>query len=397
MSWNFLDLVKGQFSSELVKQASSFLSESEEGISKGLDAVIPAALSGIIKKVDDGDTSTLVNLAKTAYDSGILNSLSNTFSASGGGVPSIGPSLITGLLGDKFGAIANAISSFTGLKGATTSSLFGTVVPTALALLGKYAKDNNAAPGAIASLLSSQKSSILSAIPTGLNLGRFFETPKKVEHHVHTVVEEKKSNLLWYILAGLGAIALLLMLFRGCFDKNKEAAAPVEVHDTTVVVKTDVITITKEPLKVKLPNGVELDAYKGGIEDLLVAFLLDPNAKPGNDNWFDFNDLNFKFGTAEIIPESRKEVDNIAEILKAFPNTKIKLGGYTDKVGDEAANKKLSGDRAAAVVAALKELGVGGQVEGAEGYGSEFAKYPASAPDEDRLKDRRVSVSVRAK
>jgi outer membrane protein OmpA-like peptidoglycan-associated protein len=396
MSWNFLDLVKGQFGSELISQASSFLGESESGVSKGLDAVIPAALSGIIKKVEDGDTSTLVNLAKTAYDSGILDSLPNTFSAIGGGVPSVGPSLITGLLGDKFGGIANAVSSFTGLKGSTTSSLFGTVVPLALALLGKYTKDNNAAPGAIASLLSSQKNSILSAVPAGLNLGKFFETPKKVEHHIHTVVEEKKSNMLWYILAGLGAIALLLLLFRGCLDEKK-AETVTEIHDTTVVVKTDVITITKEPLKVKLPNGVELDAYKGGIEDLLVAFLLDPNAKPGNDNWFDFNDLNFKFGTAEIVPESRKEVDNIAEILKAFPNTKIKLGGYTDKIGDEAANKKLSGERAAAVAAALKELGVGGQIEGAEGYGSEFAKYPASAPEEDRIKDRRVSVSVRAK
>jgi outer membrane protein OmpA-like peptidoglycan-associated protein len=210
-------------------------------------------------------------------------------------------------------------------------------------------------------------------------------------------VEEKKSNMLWYILAGLGLIALMILLFRGCLDSNKEVAAPTEVHDTTVVVKTEVITVTKEPLKVKLPNGVVLDAYKGGIEDLLVAFLLDPNAKPGNDNWFDFSDLNFKFGTAEIVPESRKEVDNIAEILKAFPSAKIKLGGYTDKVGEETANKKISQERAEAVAAALKELGVGAQVEGAEGYGSEFAKYPASAPEEDRLKDRRVSVSVRAK
>jgi len=128
-----------------------------------------------------------------------------------------------------------------------------------------------------------------------------------------------------------------------------------------------------------------------------VAFLWDANSKPGNDNWFDFTDLNFKFGTAEIEPASRKEVDNIAEILKAFPKAKIKIGGYTDKVGDEAANKKLSGERAAAVAAALKDLGVGDQIEGSEGYGSEFAKFPASAPEEDRVKDRRVSVSVRAK
>ncbi|HLO80319.1 MAG TPA: OmpA family protein [Chitinophagaceae bacterium] len=398
MSWNLLDLVKGQFSSELINQASSFLGESDVNLSKGLNAIIPAALSGIVKKAEDGDTSTLVNLAKSAFDSGILDSLPNTFSAIGGGVPSIGPGLITGLFGDKYGAIANAVSSFTGLKGATTSSLFGTVVPAALALLGKFAKETNATPGSIASLLSGQKNSILSAVPVGLNLSKFFDTPKPVEHHVHAapVHEEKKSSLLWYILAGLGLIALLLLLFRGCLDKKKEAA-PTEVHDTTVVVKTEVIAVTKEPLKVKLPNGVEINAYKGGIEDLLVTFLLDPNAKPGNDNWFDFNDLNFKFGTAEIVPESRTEVDNIAQILKAFPNAKIKLGGYTDKVGDEAANKKLSQARADAVAAALKDLGVGAQVEGAEGYGSEFAKYPATAPEEDRLKDRRVSVSVRAK
>ena len=128
-----------------------------------------------------------------------------------------------------------------------------------------------------------------------------------------------------------------------------------------------------------------------------MTFLNDPNAQPGKDTWFDFSDLNFEFSTAKIIPESRKEVDNIVQILKAYPNVKVKIGGYTDKVGDDAANKKLSQERADAVAAALKDAGVGAQVEGAEGYGEEFAKYPESAPDADRVKDRRVSRSVRAK
>jgi outer membrane protein OmpA-like peptidoglycan-associated protein len=115
------------------------------------------------------------------------------------------------------------------------------------------------------------------------------------------------------------------------------------------------------------------------------------------DKWFDFHDLNFKFGTAEIVPESRNEVANIEKILKAYPKVKIKIGGYTDKVGDEAANKKLSNERANAVKQDMKTAGVGGQVSDAEGYGSQFAKYPADAPEEDRIKDRRVSVSVREK
>lgn len=396
MSLNLLDAVKGYFTSDLVGKAASYLGESETTVTKGLDAVIPTALAGIVKKAEDGDAGSLLNLAKSALDSGLLNNVAGMFSPGGGGVPSIGPTLISSLFGDKYGAIANAVSGFTGMKGATTSSLFGSIVPLALSLLGRFAKDNNSTPGAIASLLGSQKDSILSALPSGLNLSKIFDAGPVRTTAASTIVEEKKNNSwLLPVLLLLAGAALLWYFLRGCGETRTEAVAPPPAPDT--VVKTNVIVVNREPLKVTLPNGVVLDAYKGGIEDLLVAFLQDPNAKPGKDNWFDFNDLNFTFGTADIIPESRKEVDNLVQILKAFPNAKIKIGGYTDKVGDEAANKKLSGERATAVLNALKDAGVGAQVEGAEGYGSEFAKYPATAPDEDRVKDRRVSVSVRAK
>ena len=396
MSWNFLDAVKGQFTNELLSKAASYLGESDATVQKGLDTVIPVALAGIVKKAEGGNTESLLNFAKQALDSGILNNLVGSFTSGGSGIPSVGPSLISGLFGDKFGGIANAVSSFTGMKGASTSSLFGSVVPLALAALGKFAKDNNSTPGAISSLLSSQKSSIMSSLPSGFDLSKLLGTaePVKAAMH-HAVPEPAKSNNKWLLplLLLLGGAALLWWFLRGSGETKMEE--PVVVHDT--LTKTNVIVVEREPLKVKLPNGVELDAYKGSIEDLLVAFLNDPNAKPGNDNWFDFSDLNFKFATAEIIPESRKELDNIIQILKAYPAVKIKLGGYTDKIGDEAANKKLSRERAEAVMAALKDGGVGAQVEGAEGYGSEFAKYPETAPEEDRLKDRRVSVSVRAK
>ena len=152
-------------------------------------------------------------------------------------------------------------------------------------------------------------------------------------------------------------------------------------------------------MRVRLPNGPELDAYPGGIEEKLVSFLasnwqsLSPDSL--KNTWFDFDDLNFTTSSAQITPESQRQVNNIAAILKAHPNAKIKIGGYTDKTGNEEANKKLSGERAEAVRTALVAAGVGSQVEGAEGYGSGFAKYPADAPEADRVKDRHVSVSVR--
>ena len=155
----------------------------------------------------------------------------------------------------------------------------------------------------------------------------------------------------------------------------------------------------KESFKVKLANGVEIDALKAGIEDKLVAFLGTNYKALGADSlkkiWFDFDNLNFKTGSAELTAESQKQVDNMTAILKAYPAVKLKIGGYTDKVGDEAKNKKLSGDRAAAVKDALAKAGVGAQVTDAEGYGSAMAKYAADAPEADRVKDRHVSVSLR--
>ncbi|MEP7318208.1 MAG: hypothetical protein ABI921_05695, partial [Panacibacter sp.] len=75
-------------------------------------------------------------------------------------------------------------------------------------------------------------------------------------------------------------------------------------------------------IKVGLPGGIELDAFKGGIEDKLVAFLNDPQSKAGKDVWFDFDNLNFKTGNAELTAESYGQVQNIAAILKAYPKLK---------------------------------------------------------------------------
>ncbi|NNE98328.1 MAG: OmpA family protein [Pyrinomonadaceae bacterium] len=151
--------------------------------------------------------------------------------------------------------------------------------------------------------------------------------------------------------------------------------------------------------EVALPDGTKIQAYPGGIEDQMVKFLQSDEYKNASaedlkDKWFDFDDLNFKLGKSELSPESKRQADNIVAILKAFPEAKIKIGGYTDKTGNDAANKKLSDNRAKAVQAALSKAGVGDQVPEAEGYGEEFAKVDETASDEERASDRKTSVRL---
>lgn len=151
--------------------------------------------------------------------------------------------------------------------------------------------------------------------------------------------------------------------------------------------------------EVSLPDGTKLQAYPGGIEDQLVKFIGSDEYKNGTadtlkDKWFSFDDLNFVFGKTELTPESKRQLDNITAILKAFPDVKMKIGAYTDKKGDDAANKKLSDERAKAVQAALVKAGVGAQVPEAEGYGEEFAKVEESASDEARKVDRKTAIRL---
>jgi outer membrane protein OmpA-like peptidoglycan-associated protein len=216
-----------------------------------------------------------------------------------------------------------------------------------------------------------------------------------------TPVEEKSlaGPYLPRVLGTVLVLGLIIFIGKGCHEGEEPDSSVIseQTAKTADTVATEMANTARESLKVKLPGGTELDAFKGGIEDQLVAFLNNISSKPGKDVWFDFDNLNFKTGSADITAESMKQVQNIAAILKAYPKLKIKIGGYTDKTGDSLANIKLSTSRAESVVAALKNTDANpAQVTGAEGYGSAFAKAAANAPDEERKKDRRISVSPRS-
>lgn len=151
--------------------------------------------------------------------------------------------------------------------------------------------------------------------------------------------------------------------------------------------------------EVSLPNGTKLQAYPGGIEDQLIKFIESADYKNGTNDtlkekWFNFDDLNFKYNSSELEASSKRQLDNIVAVLKAFPDVKIKIGTYSDKKGDDAYNKKLSDERAKAVKSSLEKAGVGAQVPEAEGYGEERATVAETASDEERKVDRKTAVRL---
>ncbi len=108
-----------------------------------------------------------------------------------------------------------------------------------------------------------------------------------------------------------------------------------------------------------------------GVESRLVTYLNDGTAVVTDESWFDFDRLLFDTGKATLQPQSQEQLGNIAAILKAYPNVKVRIGGYTDNTGDAAANVTLSQARADNVVAELVKLGVDPARIEAKGYGQE--------------------------
>lgn len=146
-------------------------------------------------------------------------------------------------------------------------------------------------------------------------------------------------------------------------------------------------------------NGTKLNAYENGLESRMAAFLQGGGYEKGaNDQafantWYDLDNVNFEMGSADkLTAGSQMQLQNLAAILKAYPTAKIKIGGYTDKTGDEPGNMKLSQSRAEYISKVLGNMGVQSQIVSAEGYGSKFAKVPAEATDAQRASDRRMAV-----
>ena len=145
-----------------------------------------------------------------------------------------------------------------------------------------------------------------------------------------------------------------------------------------------------------LSSGVTLNIPENGIENNLLKFIEDKDVVINKTTWFDFDRLTFETGKSTLKPESEEQLKNIAEILKAYPNVAVKLGGYTDNVGKANDNLQLSGERALMVKAELIKLGITDARLESEGYGQE---NPISTNDteEGRAANRRISIRVTKK
>ncbi len=104
-------------------------------------------------------------------------------------------------------------------------------------------------------------------------------------------------------------------------------------------------------------------------------------------------EVHFAFDSAKIANEEASKVEEFANFLNKYPTTKAQINAYTDSLGTESYNQKLSLKRADSVKSALVKYGVDANRITTIGHG-ENNPVASNDTEEGRLENRRVEGTI---
>lgn len=153
--------------------------------------------------------------------------------------------------------------------------------------------------------------------------------------------------------------------------------------------------------------GAILGATVGGAAGAVIGRRMDrqaeemkkqlPNAtveRVGEGIKITFNsDILFDVNKSDLKEATRQQLTEFAQTLNKYPDTDLLIEGHADAQGSDDYNLKLSKQRADAVAAYLKTVGVTNSRLDEKGYG-ESQPVADNSTETGRAKNRRVDIAV---
>jgi OmpA-OmpF porin, OOP family len=400
MAASIVDTIAQSMSSGLISKLSTATGETTSNIETGLGAAIRAMTASAAMRAND--PAAMDQIHKMALDPdndfSVPGRVEHFFSrATTGSSQATSSDLIQSLLlGNRVSNMSDSLARYAGVSNATARSLFGIAASLVLSYIGKMIRTDRLDASALANRLAAERESIVSGLPAAL--AKFYPSEGTARRDVAAAIpsrepvapaivpEKRRSALTWAVPAALAALVIWGL---GSFFGNTRAPEIARHAPMPGAVGTSGV------VRHELPNRVRLQFRPSGTEARLLAFIrgTSPVTK---EEWFEFDRLNFETGSAVLKSNSREQLANVAAILKAYPAASVKIGGYTDNAGDQAANLRLSQMRAEAVRDQLERMDIDASRLTAEGYGDQHPIADNSTA-EGRMQNRRVAILVTSK
>jgi outer membrane protein OmpA-like peptidoglycan-associated protein len=397
MAGSIVENLMSMLGPQVIGPVASQLGESPDTVQRGLQTGAAAMLAGLAAKAGQpGFLSQIFGLITNPANSagalsGVTSNLGSLVSGvSNSPISTLGSQFLSTIFGSNTSAVADSVGRAAGLGAGKAGSLLAMAAPLVLGVLGQHVRQNNLSATDLGNTLKAEAPSFQRFLPAGLG-SLFGGAPSLAAATAAPAqVAAAGNRWLWPIIL-LVALALL-----GIWFLNRTKIPVDESMQTMSNAGATASSALGDFFKTKLPDGVELNIPKFGIENKLIAFLNDSSKPVDTTSWFNFDRLLFDTGKATLQPSSQEQLANIAAILKAYPNAHVKIGGYTDNTGDAAANVALSDARAKNVMDALVAAGVDPSRLESKGYGDQ---YPVgdNATDEGRSQNRRIALLVTQK
>ncbi|HHF3474885.1 TPA: porin OmpA [Haemophilus influenzae] len=105
------------------------------------------------------------------------------------------------------------------------------------------------------------------------------------------------------------------------------------------------------------------------------------------------SDVTFAFGKANLKPQAQATLDSVYGEISQVKSAKVAVAGYTDRIGSDAFNVKLSQERADSVSNYFVAKGVAADAISATGYGE---ANPVTGATCDQVKGRKALIACLA-
>ncbi len=435
MSSSVIEILKGFITPNLLNTVGPAIGIPGDVAGRGLTDLVSQYLGALVQQ--SGDRDAMVHVAELANSiSRDTSGINDTKGLLAGGIPST-VAVLAGnrLMGSLFGvwqaSTVHKTASALGINPVASSSLFNLAAPLVLSAISKRLGGGALTGAALTALIGQEKGALTGGlgslasnlVSTSKAAATAAVAPAAVAAAAPVAAAAVKAATRTEAPAAAAVAApayagrdnglftsflwlLLPLAFIGWLAWQKlneppaEPPAPAPAAAAEPTAAPAPAAARPAPAagftRIGLAGGTDIDGATDGVESKVIAFINDPGAVIDKTVWFNFDRLTFETGSTTLTRESKAQIENIVAILNAYPAVKIKIGGYTDNVGDPQANLDLSGNRATKVMEAIVAGGIAADRVEAEGYGDQFP-VGDNATDEGRAQNRRTAVSIRAK